>query len=238
MLKLIEINEGNLSIETAFGSVVRRLRRERNLTQDVFALNCGLDRSFLCNIESGKQQPSLVTIFSVANALDLLPSTILKEVELLIKYCSPKTFESVISGLEFNCGNIQLLEFKQIDSCVGHETILIADDDIKIINVLTDIFISHGYNVLIANDGFEAMRRFNESSAEIKLILIDIVMPNKSGIEVYKDIMSTSPKMNIILSSGYRPDFVNLPDGCIFIKKPLIPHDLLKLVRATLDTLQ
>ena len=71
-----------LTIEEAFGAVLRRLRKEFNLSQEKIAQDSGLDRSFVSNIEGGKQQPSLVSVFSIAKALNVFPSLILKEVSV------------------------------------------------------------------------------------------------------------------------------------------------------------
>ncbi len=60
----------------AFGRAIRELREERGISQEAFALKCGIDRSHYGGIERGERNPSLGTIFKIADALDLQPSEI------------------------------------------------------------------------------------------------------------------------------------------------------------------
>jgi transcriptional regulator with XRE-family HTH domain len=70
-----------LSIETAFGQVIRGLRKEIGRSQEDIAFDSALDRSFISQLETGRQQPSLITIFQLAKALGVSPSQIVSSVE-------------------------------------------------------------------------------------------------------------------------------------------------------------
>jgi transcriptional regulator with XRE-family HTH domain len=70
-----------LSIETAFGEVIRGLRKEIGRSQEDIAFDSALDRSFISQLETGRQQPSLITIFQLAKALGVSPSQIVSSVE-------------------------------------------------------------------------------------------------------------------------------------------------------------
>ncbi|MBT1074412.1 helix-turn-helix domain-containing protein [Geobacter grbiciae] len=72
-----------MGIEDAFGQVVRRMRKERHLSQETLAFNSHLDRSFISLLECGRKQPTLITIFQIARALNVSPSEIIKAVEEL-----------------------------------------------------------------------------------------------------------------------------------------------------------
>ena len=63
------------------GAVIRRLRKERGLSQEDVAFESGVDRSFLSHIERGLQQPSISILFRIAEALGTPASTILAEAE-------------------------------------------------------------------------------------------------------------------------------------------------------------
>ena len=63
------------------GAVIRRLRKERGLSQEDVAFESGVDRSFLSHIERGLQQPSISILFRIAEALGTLASAILAEAE-------------------------------------------------------------------------------------------------------------------------------------------------------------
>jgi transcriptional regulator with XRE-family HTH domain len=70
-----------LSIELAFGQVIRGLRKEIGRSQEDIAFDSALDRSFISQLETGRQQPSLITIFQLAKALGVSPSQIVSSVE-------------------------------------------------------------------------------------------------------------------------------------------------------------
>ena len=56
---------------TAFGSAVRRARRERDISQEELALKCEIDRSYMGSIERGDQNSGLLHIAKIAKALDM-----------------------------------------------------------------------------------------------------------------------------------------------------------------------
>jgi transcriptional regulator with XRE-family HTH domain len=77
--------EANLTIEEAFGEVIRELRKANKLSQEKLAELSKLDRSFISLMECGHKQPSLITIFQLAKAFKLSASKILSLTEEKIK---------------------------------------------------------------------------------------------------------------------------------------------------------
>jgi len=67
----------------AFGRAIREFREERSVSQEAFALRCGIDRSHYGGIERGERNPSLSHIFRIADALELPPSAIFARSETL-----------------------------------------------------------------------------------------------------------------------------------------------------------
>jgi transcriptional regulator with XRE-family HTH domain len=74
-----------LTIEEAFGEVIRELRKAHQISQEKLAEGSNLDRSFISLLECGRKQPSLITIFQLAKALNLTASKILSLAEEKIK---------------------------------------------------------------------------------------------------------------------------------------------------------
>jgi transcriptional regulator with XRE-family HTH domain len=74
---LISLNK----LDDAFGKSLRKRRLEKLLTQEVLALRSNLSRAYISDIEMGKKDPSLFTVFKLANALQLKPSVLIDEVE-------------------------------------------------------------------------------------------------------------------------------------------------------------
>ena len=73
-----------MTIEEAFGEVIRELRKASQLSQEKLAEGSNLDRSFISLLECGRKQPSLITIFQLARAFNLPASKILSLVEAKI----------------------------------------------------------------------------------------------------------------------------------------------------------
>jgi transcriptional regulator with XRE-family HTH domain len=74
-----------LTIEEAFGETIRELRKANQISQEKLAEASNLDRSFISLLECGHKQPSLITIFQLAKALNLSASKIMSLVEAKIK---------------------------------------------------------------------------------------------------------------------------------------------------------
>ena len=68
-------------LDSGFGKILKLRRNSVNLSQERLGLESGLSRSYISDLENGKKDPSLFTIFKLANALDLKPSALIGEVE-------------------------------------------------------------------------------------------------------------------------------------------------------------
>lgn len=73
-----------MEIEQAFGKILKRERKSKSLSQEELAYFSDLDRTYISMLERGKRQPSLKTIFMLASALDILPSEIMLDIEMLL----------------------------------------------------------------------------------------------------------------------------------------------------------
>ena len=63
------------------GQVIRRLRVEKGISQELLSGLAGLDRTHYSKIERGLRSPTIETLFKIANALDIKPSKIIEEIE-------------------------------------------------------------------------------------------------------------------------------------------------------------
>lgn len=70
-----------MNVIEAFGIVLRKYRTEAKLSQEKLALKCNLDRTYIGMLERGERQPTISTLFSIAENLNVSPSNIVKEVE-------------------------------------------------------------------------------------------------------------------------------------------------------------
>lgn len=69
------------ALEIAFGSVIRELREERGLSQEELSFACGRHRTYVSLIERGKSSPTIQTLWMLAEALEVLPSEIVRRAE-------------------------------------------------------------------------------------------------------------------------------------------------------------
>lgn len=82
------------------------------------------------------------------------------------------------------------------------EMILVVDDEIAIREVVQRTLIGHGYRVLTAGDGTEAIAQFSEHRGEVKAVLTDIMMPFMDGVTLSRTLKKMDPDVRIIASSG------------------------------------
>ncbi|OWP61523.1 transcriptional regulator [Hymenobacter amundsenii] len=68
----------------SFGLVIKEIRKSQGLSQESLATEANLDRAFISQVENGHKQPSLLTIFRLADALKLSVSELLKQVEAVL----------------------------------------------------------------------------------------------------------------------------------------------------------
>ena len=121
----------------------------------------------------------------------------------------------------------------------GQGTILLVDDEDMITDVGQKMLESIGYKVLIAQTGSDALDVFKKRKDEIDLIILDMIMPEMSGGEIYEQMRYIDAEVNILLSSGYS---INgqakeiLDRGCNgFIQKPYSLKDLSIKIRELLE---
>ncbi len=118
-------------------------------------------------------------------------------------------------------------------------TVLIADDDLEILNLTRSLMRRRGFEVLEASDGDEAMRQLLENHPD--LVILDVMMPGQSGWEVCRSIRETESLKNtgviMLTGVGHRMNEMTSPlygaDG--YLDKPFEFEDLDKLVTDVLQ---
>jgi PAS domain S-box-containing protein len=121
----------------------------------------------------------------------------------------------------------------------GTETILLAEDDKSVRNIVKVWLAEFGYTVIEAIDGEDAVRKFTENKDNIHLLLFDLIMPKMNGKDAYDAVRKIKPGVKIVFASGYAPDILqqkaSLEYGASLIFKPFSPFDLVRKVRSVLD---
>jgi CheY-like chemotaxis protein len=122
----------------------------------------------------------------------------------------------------------------------GTETILIAEDDEEIRQTTRVLLEMHGYQVVEALDGDDALNKYMELSDSIDLLILDVIMPRKNGKQVYDEIRRNGHGVKALFFSGYPAGIIGrkgiLEEDLHFMKKPVSPKDFLRRIRTTLDS--
>jgi CheY-like chemotaxis protein len=121
----------------------------------------------------------------------------------------------------------------------GDETILIAEDNDAVRDLIREVLVEYGYTVVEALDGMDAIEKYKGEDG-IDLLILDSVMPKKNGYDVYKELIRINPDIKVLFTSGHTRD-VFLEKGIEdekfeFLPKPILPDVLLQRVRKVLDT--
>lgn len=122
------------------------------------------------------------------------------------------------------------------------KTILVVDDDPDVRKFLHFALVEAGFNVLTAKDGFEAVNMVKKHIPD--LISLDLVMPNKSGIAFYRDMIKNKKwsRIPIIIVTGHARDEIGRADlreltvsgPGIYLEKPVDPGAYVASVRQVL----
>ena len=122
----------------------------------------------------------------------------------------------------------------------GSETILLVDDENMILHIGEEMLKRMGYAVLTAKNGRDAVEVYKKNIGNIDLVILDMVMPDKSGGDAYADLKRIDPDVKVLLSSGYSIEgraAVILNHGCNgFIQKPFNMEQLSMRIRDILDS--
>jgi signal transduction histidine kinase/ActR/RegA family two-component response regulator len=121
----------------------------------------------------------------------------------------------------------------------GNGTILLVDDEDRVIDVGTKLLKKLGYTVFEARSGKEAIEIYKENKDKIALVFLDMVMPDVGGGEAYDRMKEINPNVKVLLSSGYDIDSEAksiLARGCdAFILKPFGMGEVSAKIREILD---
>jgi len=121
----------------------------------------------------------------------------------------------------------------------GAGTVLFIDDEDMTLQVGSQILNALGYSVLTSASGSEGVEILKKQREEVDLVILDMVMPDMSGMETFDALREVDPNIKVLLSSGYSaegPANEIMKKGCNgFIQKPFNISELSTKINSVLD---
>jgi CheY-like chemotaxis protein len=121
----------------------------------------------------------------------------------------------------------------------NREMLLLIEDEPAVAEMAAEMLAEEGYKIIIAHDGFEALKIYRSAVKEIGLVLLDFFLPVIDGDAVFDELRAINPGVNVVLTSGFAEQSKiasMLARGLRgFIPKPYTAAKLLEQVRSVLD---
>ena len=122
----------------------------------------------------------------------------------------------------------------------GNETILVVEDEPSVAAVSFQVLSRSGYRVLLADSGESAIGLLRGHAGRIALLLVDVILPDMRGPQLVVVARAVHPEAAVLFASGYSSDEIGrrgeIPDGVDLIEKPYAPEELLRRVRAAIES--
>jgi two-component system, cell cycle sensor histidine kinase and response regulator CckA len=121
----------------------------------------------------------------------------------------------------------------------GSETLLLVEDEVTVRSSVRRLLEWHGYRVVEAGNGSEALRIYEDNPEAIDLVLTDLVMPEMGGHELIEQLRVRNPALRVVFMSGYAETALAnngpMPARTGFVEKPFTVETLMRQLREVLD---
>jgi PAS domain S-box-containing protein len=118
------------------------------------------------------------------------------------------------------------------------ELILVVDDEENILQTAQTILETHNYRVLTARDGIDAIAGYAEHWRDIRLVIIDMMMPEMDGLSAVRALQHINPQVEVLAMSGLAGDYRQSAQALgihTFLTKPFTTQELLQMIHTQLD---
>jgi DNA-binding NtrC family response regulator len=121
----------------------------------------------------------------------------------------------------------------------NNETILVADDEPIIREIVKNILDEANYKSIIVDNGFDAVKYYEAMQKSISLVLIDMSMPEMNGLETVKKMIEINPDVKAIICSGFKHDDIETQTNELklasIVEKPFTLYKLSKVLYEVLN---
>lgn len=122
----------------------------------------------------------------------------------------------------------------------GNETVLVAEDDPGVREFIADSLLQHGYTVIEASSGAEAILALERHNGPVHVLVTDVIMPKLNGRHLAEFLSLKRPELKVLYISGYTENAIVhqgvLDPGVHFLAKPFSPMQLVEKLRVVLET--
>jgi DNA-binding NtrC family response regulator len=128
------------------------------------------------------------------------------------------------------------MEAAKPQGALGKKVLVVEDEEI-IRKLCGAVLSRHGFEYILASDGAEGLQSYKDRHEEICLVLADVSMPVKSGLQMFREILEIHAHANVILMSGYNMTDVvpeDLKKLCSMINKPFTATWLIESINKCL----
>lgn len=130
-------------------------------------------------------------------------------------------------------------DIKILNEKGNRELLLFVEDEREIAELAAAMLADEGYRVILARDGFEALKIYQQISRQVGLVILDYFLPVMDGDAVFDELCALNPEVAVVLSSGFNEQskLGNMLSRGLrgFIPKPYTREKLLAQVRSILD---
>jgi signal transduction histidine kinase len=121
----------------------------------------------------------------------------------------------------------------------GKETLLLVEDETPVRESVRRLLEWHGYTVIEARNGADALEIYEGDEQEIDLVLTDLIMPGMGGHELVERLRARHPELRVLFMSGYADKAVTsngaVREGTAYLEKPFTVELLMRRLREVLE---
>jgi DNA-binding NtrC family response regulator len=121
----------------------------------------------------------------------------------------------------------------------GERTLLIVEDEHLMLRLLEKFFSRHGYQILTASDGEQAIEVYRSCMGRIDAVLLDMRLPKGTGEEVFRAMKDEDPAVKVVMASGFLEPEVKIEMALAgakrFVSKPYNLDELLEIFQSVID---
>ena len=212
----------------SFGKAVREARVRLGLSQEALADRAALDRSYMSQIERGIKNATLNSVWRIASALGIAPSSLIGDVEQrLVAMTDSDDQDQRVAGEGGRGAH---------GATAASRRALVVDDDVDVCFAIESLLQDAGFETRQAHSGMEALRLITEKPVHV--VISDIRMGAGSGLDLLNAIRQMNRKLPVFLVTGYddlsREDAARRGASGIF-SKPFDSRAFVSAVTSALD---